>query len=46
MWQALDAQATYLAAAVVAALDESLEPPAHPGDVFHVIARDSTATTA
>ncbi|WP_456825821.1 LacI family DNA-binding transcriptional regulator [Cellulomonas sp. P5_E12] len=44
VWQALDAQAGYLAAAVIAALDE-LEPPPHPGDVFHVIARDSTATT-
>jgi DNA-binding LacI/PurR family transcriptional regulator len=42
VWQAIDAQAGYLAASVIAALDESVEPPAHPGDVFHVIARDST----
>ena len=42
VWQAVDAQARYLAAAVLAALDESLDPPTHPGDVFHVIARDST----
>lgn len=42
VWQAVDAQARYLAAAVLASLDESLEPPTHPGDVLHVIARDST----
>jgi DNA-binding LacI/PurR family transcriptional regulator len=42
VWQAVDAQARYLAAAVLAALDDSLDAPTHPGDVFHVIARDST----
>jgi DNA-binding LacI/PurR family transcriptional regulator len=42
VWQAVDAQARYLAAAVLASLDESVEPPTHPGDVLHVIARDST----
>ena len=42
VWQAIDAQATYLAAAVLAALDETVEPPAQPSDVVHVVARDST----
>ncbi len=42
VWQAIDAQAEYLAAAVLAALDGSAEPPARPDDVFHVVARDST----
>ncbi|NUU17815.1 LacI family DNA-binding transcriptional regulator [Cellulomonas humilata] len=42
VWQAIDAQATYLAAAVIAALDDAVDPPAQPADVFHVIARDST----
>ncbi|WP_146844660.1 LacI family DNA-binding transcriptional regulator [Cellulomonas terrae] len=42
IWQAIDAQARYLADAVLAALDDTVEPPAQPDDVFHVIARDST----
>lgn len=42
VWQAIDAQAGYLAASVLAALDESIEAPAHPGDEFLVMARDST----
>lgn len=42
IWQAIDAQATYLVDAVLAALDDTVEPPAQPSDVFHVIARDST----
>jgi len=42
VWQAIDAQATYLAAAVLAALDETVAPPAQPSDVVHVVARDST----
>ncbi|KQS97151.1 LacI family DNA-binding transcriptional regulator [Cellulomonas sp. Leaf395] len=42
IWQAVDAQARYLADAVLAALDDTVEPPAQPDDVFHVIARDST----
>ncbi|MFC8193453.1 LacI family DNA-binding transcriptional regulator [Cellulomonas sp. NPDC057328] len=42
VWQAIDAQARYLADAVVAALDDTAEPPATTKDVFHVVARDST----
>jgi len=42
IWQAIDAQARYLADAVLAALDDTAEAPAQPDDVFHVIARDST----
>jgi DNA-binding LacI/PurR family transcriptional regulator len=42
VWQAIDAQASYLVAAVLAALDESIEPPDQPSDVLHVIAREST----
>ncbi|WP_315095471.1 LacI family DNA-binding transcriptional regulator [uncultured Cellulomonas sp.] len=42
VWQAIDAQASYLAAAVLAALDEQDLPPAQPSDVIHVVARDST----
>jgi DNA-binding LacI/PurR family transcriptional regulator len=42
IWQAIDAQARYLADAVLAALDDTAEAPAQPDDVFHVIERDST----
>ncbi len=42
VWQAIDAQADYLAGSVLAALDPSLEPPARPDDVFHVLERAST----
>ncbi|GEL96074.1 LacI family DNA-binding transcriptional regulator [Cellulomonas composti] len=42
VWQAIDAQADYLAATVLAALDGSSEPPARTADVFHVVARAST----
>jgi DNA-binding LacI/PurR family transcriptional regulator len=42
VWQAIDAQARYLADAVLAALDDTVEQPAQPDDVFHVVARDST----
>ncbi|WP_256440275.1 LacI family DNA-binding transcriptional regulator [Cellulomonas fengjieae] len=42
VWQAIDAQASYLAAAVLAALDDGVDPPALPSDVLHVVARDST----
>lgn len=42
VWQAIDAQAEYLAASVLAALDPSLEPPVRPDDVFHVLERAST----
>lgn len=41
VWQAIDAQATYLAASVMAALDGTEEPP-RPDDVFHVVVRSST----
>jgi len=41
VWQAIDAQATYLAASVMAALDGTDEPP-RPDDVFHVVVRSST----
>jgi DNA-binding LacI/PurR family transcriptional regulator len=39
--QVVDAQAGYVAAAVLAALDGT-EPPAHPTDVLNLVARDST----
>jgi len=42
VWQAIDAQASYLVASVLAALDDEVEPPQRPDDVFHVIERDST----
>ncbi len=42
VWQAIDAQADYLAASVLAALDPSLDPPVRPDDVFHVVQRAST----
>lgn len=42
VWQAIDAQASYLASAVLAALDGTSEPPRRPSDIFHVVARDST----
>ncbi len=41
VWQAVDDQAEYLAATVLAHL-EGTEPPARPGEIFHVVARDST----
>jgi DNA-binding LacI/PurR family transcriptional regulator len=41
VWQAIDAQATSLAASVMAALDGTDEPP-RPDDVFHVVVRSST----
>lgn len=42
VWQAIDAQAEYLAAAVLAALGLADHPPARPSDVFHVVPRAST----
>ncbi|MBX9244399.1 LacI family DNA-binding transcriptional regulator [Actinotalea ferrariae] len=42
VWQAVDAQAHYLALAVLAALDGGGELPERPTDLFHVVARDST----
>lgn len=42
VWQAIETQASYLVASVLAALDEREDPPQRPDDVFHVIARDST----
>lgn len=41
VWQAAEAQAHYLATAVVAALDGA-EAPERPADVLHVIARGTT----
>lgn len=41
VWQAIDAQADYLAATVLASLDGT-EQPRRPDDLFHVVARDST----
>ncbi|WP_029288309.1 LacI family DNA-binding transcriptional regulator [Cellulomonas sp. HZM] len=41
VWQNIDAQATYLAASVLAALDGADEPE-RPDDVFHVVVRAST----
>lgn len=42
VWQAIGAQADYLAQAVLAALDPTRERPTRPDDVFHVVARSST----
>ncbi|QHT57460.1 LacI family transcriptional regulator [Cellulomonas sp. H30R-01] len=42
IWQAIDAQASYLAASVLAALDPAVRPPSQTSDVFHVVAREST----
>lgn len=42
VWQAIDAQADYLAEAVLAALDPSRPRPTRPDDVFHVLQRAST----
>ena len=40
--QGVDAQARYLASAVLAALDGPTRPPAFPADVLDVVVRDST----
>ena len=40
--QSIEAQAVYLAAAVVAALDGEMEPPGRPGDILEVVVREST----
>ncbi|MBO3089506.1 LacI family DNA-binding transcriptional regulator [Cellulomonas dongxiuzhuiae] len=42
VWQAIDAQADYLAAALLAALGLAADPPERPDDVFHVVQRAST----
>lgn len=42
VWQAIDAQAEYLAAAVLAALGLADHPPQPPDDVFHLVQRAST----
>ncbi|ASR56117.1 LacI family DNA-binding transcriptional regulator [Cellulomonas sp. PSBB021] len=42
VWQAIDAQAEYLAQAVLAALDPARPRPTRPDDVFHVVTRAST----
>lgn len=40
--QGVDAQARYLASAVLAALDEHAAPPTFPADILDVVVRDST----
>ena len=42
VWQAIDAQAGYLAAALLAALGLAEQTPTRPDDVFHVVPRAST----
>ncbi|MCC2313456.1 LacI family transcriptional regulator [Cellulomonas sp. zg-B12] len=42
VWQAIDAQATYLTAAVLAALRLAEPPPPQSCDVFHLVPRAST----
>lgn len=42
VWQAVDAQADYLADMVLATLDGEAHAPARPADLFHVVARAST----
>ncbi|GIG41189.1 LacI family DNA-binding transcriptional regulator [Cellulomonas phragmiteti] len=42
VWQAIDAQAAYLATALLAALGLADAPPERPDDVFHVVPRAST----
>lgn len=42
VWQAIDAQASYLAASVLTALGLAHEPPRRTSDVFHVVPREST----